>query len=107
MKTIQLLLLVFLIQSCQADKIEMDCISKFLNEHEMIAFNGSDPGCSVFLELFEWENRKYAVINSYCADIAYSGIIKDCYGNILCDYGLDCFDLIAKSSYLGIIGISQ
>lgn len=100
------MLILFLI-GCSKKEITTECIDAMLTERNMVAYNGEDPGCKFFLELYFYQNRQFFILGNHCADMISFPI--DCDGNTYCENGEDtgCRKFHRRAERIGIVGIGQ
>lgn len=101
------ILILLVAFACDKEKnIEKDCLKKILKQKGMIKYQGQELGCSSFLELYVFNEKKYFLKQNHCADLISNGPF-DCDGNKLCeDYNsMDCINFREKAEFKGIVGI--
>ncbi|GHA79527.1 DUF6970 domain-containing protein [Pontibacter akesuensis] len=84
-----------------------DCLETYLEQNEMVPYQGEDPGCKFYLTLYEYKRKQYYVLGNHCADMVVYP--TDCNGNKLCEAAGDatCADFYENAKYIGIVGIQK
>jgi len=98
----------FLANACKKeDEIKINCIDQFLEQNEMVKFQGQEIGCKFFLALYEFKKKQYFRLGNHCADLI--SFPTDCDGNKLCENGEEeeCRNFNENAKYIGIIGIKE
>lgn len=100
--------ILFIFLGCSKDdNINIDCLDTRLEEWEMVAYDGQEIGCKLFVSLYHHNNKQYYLLDNYCADMISYPI--DCDGNILCENEVNtaCENFYDNAEYVGIVGISE
>lgn len=84
-----------------------DCTENMLDKFDMVKYQGEDPECRNFLELYTLFDKQFFALGNHCADMIFDPI--DCDGKSLFRDGniaeQNLFRNFSKSK--GIIGISR
>jgi hypothetical protein len=89
------------------NEVATNCITEILEQTDMVAFEGQDINCKLFLQLFELENKQYFLYQNNCADMI--SIPFDCDGNLLCGNYQDevCLTFYENATLIEIVGVQE
>jgi hypothetical protein len=99
-------ILIITLGCVKDNTINTDCIEAMLNKRNMLAYNGEEIGCKMFLTLYHYDNKQYFHLGCHCADIFSLPI--DCEGNEICiNDDSECKRYVKRAERIGIVGIGD
>lgn len=97
-----------LLWGCNAkEEVFVNCIDEYLEQNDMVRYEGREMNCKFFLKLYEYEGKQYFVLGNICYDMAVYP--TDCEGNRLCENGEDeeCRQFFKTADFIEIIGVER